>query len=114
MESEIVRVVSLSTTEISENTRLKTRSTGSRYFNPVPKQALVFTCLHNNSFENTVGKEEIARNEQFLLFPQCFLLVCRTFCHLHQVQNCRLQILSVWKSLEFVVWKKVKSWKSSW
>ena len=26
------------------------------------------------AFENTVGKEEIARNEQFLLFPQCFLL----------------------------------------
>ena len=26
------------------------------------------------SFENIVGKEEIARNEQFLLFPQCFLL----------------------------------------
>ena len=22
--------------------------------------------------ENTVGKGEIARNEQFLLFPQCF------------------------------------------
>ena len=26
------------------------------------------------AFENTVGKGEIARNEQFLLFPQCFLL----------------------------------------
>ena len=25
-------------------------------------------------FENNVGKEEIACNEQFLLFPQCFLL----------------------------------------
>ena len=25
-------------------------------------------------FENIVGKEEIARNEQFLPFPQCFLL----------------------------------------
>ena len=25
-------------------------------------------------FENTVWKEEIARNEQILLFPQCFLL----------------------------------------
>ena len=24
------------------------------------------------SFENTVGKGEIARNEQFLFFPQCF------------------------------------------
>ena len=26
------------------------------------------------AFENIVGKEEIARNEQFPLFPQCFLL----------------------------------------
>ena len=48
-----------------------------------PKQALVFTFLHYKSFENTVGKGEIARNEQFLLFPQCFLPICRTFCHLH-------------------------------
>ena len=41
---------------------------------PFPKQALVFTCLQYKSFENTVGKGEIARNEQFLLFQQCFLL----------------------------------------
>ena len=26
--------------------------------------------------ENTVGKEEIARYEQFLLFPQCFQKAC--------------------------------------
>ena len=26
------------------------------------------------AFENIVGKQEIARNDQFLLFPQCFLL----------------------------------------
>ena len=26
-------------------------------------------------FENIVGKGEIAHNEQFLLFPQCFLLM---------------------------------------
>ena len=26
------------------------------------------------AFENIVGKEEIALNEQFLLFPQCFLV----------------------------------------
>ena len=30
-------------------------------------------CLQYKSFENTVGKGEIAHNEQFLLFPQCFL-----------------------------------------
>ena len=37
-----------------------------------PKQALVFTCLQYKSFEITMGKGEIARNEQFLLFSQCF------------------------------------------
>ena len=33
---------------------------------------LVFTYLLYKSFENTVGKGEIARNEQFLLFPKAF------------------------------------------
>ena len=52
---------------------------------PFPKQALVFTCQHYKSFENTVGKGELARNEQFILFPQCFLKVLRTFYHFHQI-----------------------------
>ena len=37
-----------------------------------PKQALVFTGLQYKSFENNVGKGEIAHNKQFLLFPPCF------------------------------------------
>ena len=60
--------------------------------------------LGNKPFENTLGKGEIARNEQFLLFPQCFLPIWITFCHFHQIWNCRLQTLSVWNSLKFVVW----------
>ena len=60
------------------------------------------------SFENTVAKGEITRKEQFLLFPHCFLLVLGTFCHFHRIWNCRLQTLSVWKSLKFVVWERVK------
>ena len=28
-------------------------------------------CLQYKSFENAGGKEEIARDEQFFLFPQC-------------------------------------------
>ena len=32
-------------------------------------------CLQHKPFENTVGKEEIARNKQFLLFPQSFLSI---------------------------------------
>ena len=31
--------------------------------------------LGNKPFENTVGKGEIAHNEQFLLFPQRFLTI---------------------------------------
>ena len=31
-----------------------------------------FDPLGIKPFENTVGKGEIARNEQFLLYPQCF------------------------------------------
>ena len=47
--------------------------------NSFPKQALVFTCLQYKSCENTEGKGEIARNEQFLLFPQCFLPIWMDF-----------------------------------
>ena len=31
---------------------------------------------YQNRVENIVGKEEIARYEQFLLFPQCFQKAC--------------------------------------
>ena len=44
-------------------------------FDPPGKQA----------FENTVGKGEIARNKQFLPFPQCFLPVRLAFCHFRQI-----------------------------
>ena len=39
------------------------------------------------AFENIEGKEEIARNEQFLLFPQCFLcnqIIC-PFVHMSDI-----------------------------
>ena len=74
----------------------------------IPTQWYLLTPLGNKPFENTVGKGEIARNEQFLLFPQCFLSFWITFCHFCQIWNCRLQTLSVWKSLKFVVWERVK------
>ena len=32
-----------------------------------------FNTSTTPTFENTVGKGEIVRNKQFLLFPQCFL-----------------------------------------
>ena len=49
------------------------------------------------------------RYKQFLLCPQRFLPVRRTFCHFHQIYNCCLQTLSVSRSIKFAVWKMVKS-----
>ena len=41
-----------------------------------------------SAFENIVGKGEIARNEQFLLFPQCFLhnqIIVSLFVHIFDI-----------------------------
>ena len=74
------------------------------WVNPFPNKPW---CLRvcGISLENTVGKGEIAHDEQFLLFLQCLLPFWRTFCHFHQIQNCHLQTLWVRKSLNFVVWE---------
>ena len=50
------------------------------------------------TFENIVGKEEIASNEQFLLFPQCFLLKQKIYSHLSKFLTSYLYLLLNWKS----------------
>ena len=76
-------------------------------FNHVPTSP-GFYMSAVKAFWKHCEKGEIARNGQFLLFPQCFLSVWRTFCHFLQIWKCRLQTLSVWKSLKFVIWERVK------
>ena len=47
-----------------------------------------FDTSTTEAFENIVEKEEIARNEQFLLFPQCFLLyqvIVSPFVHIFDI-----------------------------
>ena len=85
------------------------KSWNTPYCNEFTTQSNILTLsqtspgfLQHKSFENTVGKGETARNEQFLLFPQCFLSIWRTSCHVHQNWNGGLQALSIWKSLKFV------------
>ena len=61
------------------------------------KQPLVFTCLQYKSFESTVGKGGIARNEQFLLFPHSVLYPfgeLSAICHFHHNGNSGLETLS--------------------
>ena len=50
-------------------------------------------------FENIVGKGEIANKEQFLLFPQCFLLNQIIISPFDQFLTSYLYLLLNWKSL---------------
>ena len=53
-------------------------------FNPFQnKPWFLHAC--STSLLKTLGKGEIAHNEQFLLFPQCFLSFWRTFWHSHLI-----------------------------
>ena len=63
-------------------------------------------CLQKNSFENTVGKGEIACNKQFVLFPTEFSTLMEN--SLPFSSNFHLQTFSVWMSLTSVVWKTDK------
>ena len=44
-------------------------------------------CLQYKSYENPAGKGENARNEQFLLYTQCFLPVLKALCHFLQISK---------------------------
>ena len=61
---------------------------------------LILTHQQQTAFENIVGKGEIARNEQFLLFPQCFLLNQKTVAHLSMFLTSYLYWLLNLKSLK--------------
>ena len=53
-------------------------------------------------------KEKLLVTSNFSFSNSVFSPIWRTFYHFHQMWNCRLQSLSIWKSLNFVVWERVK------
>ena len=63
--------------------------------NPFPNKPWFLRVCKYRSFENTERKGEIARNEQFLLFPQCFLPIWITFCLFYRIK------LVVYKLFQF-------------
>ena len=52
---------------------------------------------HKTAFEKIVGKGEIARNEQFLLFPQYFLLN-KLYPHLSIFLTSYVYLLLKWQT----------------
>ena len=56
---------------LSPNSKSSTKQSGLLFLNFIDTN---FNASTTDRFENIVGKEEIAHNEQFLLFQQCSLL----------------------------------------
>ena len=75
------------------------------------------THQQQTAFENIVGKEEIARNEQFLLFPECFLLnqkIVSSFVNIYDIMSlfaAELEgpIISIWGKW-FRYWSIMGQW----
>ena len=61
------------------------------------------------AFRKHSGEKEKLLEISNFSFPPCFLPVWRSFCHVHQIQNCLPQFLSVWKSLKFIIWERVNN-----
>ena len=68
------------------------------YFLPFPKRALVFTCLQYKPIENTAEKEKLLVTSNFSVSHSVFNS-WGIFCNSHQIRNCCLLTLFVWKSL---------------
>ena len=67
---------------------------------------MVFTCLLYKTFEITVGKGEIARYEQFLLF-HCVFYPTGELSTIFIKFLFLIKALTFWKSIKFVVWERV-------
>ena len=60
--------------------------------------------LKKKTLENSVGKEENAGNEHFLLFPKCFQAYLNEKLSFQEHSICRPQILQFGHVQKFVVW----------
>ena len=79
-------------------------------FHPFPNKSWFLRVCNTNLLKTQREKEKLLITKQFLLFPQCFLNLSKELSSVFiKFQNCRLQTLSVWKGLKFVVWEQVRS-----
>ena len=76
--------------------------------NPFPNKPWFLRVCSTTLLKSPWEKEKLLLTSNFSFFPQCFLPIWRTFFHFHQILNCHLLTLSIWRSRKFVVWDRVK------
>ena len=91
---------------ITECRRSNLDNTQITSFNLFPNKPWSLRVCSKSLLKTLWEKEKLLITSNFS-FSQWLLPVWKTFCHFHQTWNCRLQTISVWKSLKFVIWERV-------
>ena len=78
------------------------------FFNSFPNKPWFLRVCSRSLLKTLWEKEKLLFTSNFSFSHSVFLPIRKTFCHFHQIWNCRLQSLPVSKSLKIVVWEKVK------
>ena len=76
-------------------------------FNPFPNKPWFLRVCSTSLLKTMWEKEKLCVTCKAISpFPTVFSTNMENFLPFHQTQYCRLQTLSVWKSLKFVIWEK--------
>ena len=78
-----------------------------KIINPFPNKAWFLPVYSTSPLKSTEGKGGTARNEQFLLFLQCFSTHLKNYLLFSSDLKLLSANSSVWKHLKFVVWKSL-------
>ena len=71
--------------------------------NPFPNKPWFLRVCSTSLAKTLWEKEKLLVTSNFSFSHSVFYPFGWTFCHFHQIWNCRMLTLSVWKSLKFVV-----------
>ena len=78
-------------------------------YNPNPNKPWFLRVCSISLLKTLWEKEKLLVTSNFSFSHSVFYPFWRTLCHSHQTKICRLQTLSVWKGVKFVVWERVNS-----
>ena len=79
------------------------------WIDPFPNKPWILHAWSISLLKTLWEKEKLLVTSNFSFSHSVFYLFWITFRHFHQIWNCRLQTLLVWKCLKFVVWERVKT-----
>ena len=67
-------------------------------------------CFYE-AFRKHSGKSRNCPKGTISSFPHSIYTLLENFLQFYQIWNCRLQTLTIWKSLKFLIWKRINFYR---